>query len=206
MYNLRPARPVSTSRRPAERLFFRSGFMTAKFVATLSLVVVLGWSGSAARRRFKGSRPGQVGHLHGLPRHGRQQRQPGVAEPRGPARLLHRQAAQALQGRRAPERADVADGDDPLRPGHRGPRGVFLLAEAAPAAKPTRPSSKLGERIYRGGVAGNGAPACAGCHGPNGCGNPAAALPAHRRPARDLRRRSSCGPTRPARAQPTRTR
>jgi cytochrome c553 len=31
----------------------------------------------------------------------------------------------------------------------------------------------LGEKIWRGGIAGKGIPACAGCHGPNGAGMPA---------------------------------
>ena len=33
--------------------------------------------------------------------------------------------------------------------------------------------AKLGEKIYRGGVAERSIPACAGCHGPNGAGIPA---------------------------------
>jgi cytochrome c553 len=32
---------------------------------------------------------------------------------------------------------------------------------------------KLGERIYRGGIADKAVPACAGCHSPNGAGIPA---------------------------------
>ena len=32
---------------------------------------------------------------------------------------------------------------------------------------------KLGEKIYRGGIASKGVPACAGCHSPNGAGIPA---------------------------------
>jgi cytochrome c553 len=35
----------------------------------------------------------------------------------------------------------------------------------------------LGERIYRGGVAARGVPACMACHGPAGAGNAAAAFP-----------------------------
>jgi cytochrome c553 len=36
----------------------------------------------------------------------------------------------------------------------------------------------LGERLYRGGNTESGVPACMGCHGPSGAGNPAAAYPA----------------------------
>lgn len=39
------------------------------------------------------------------------------------------------------------------------------------AAKESGPGS-LGEKIYRGGVAGMGVPACAACHGPTGAGIP----------------------------------
>ena len=35
----------------------------------------------------------------------------------------------------------------------------------------------LGERIYRGGISAAGVPACIGCHGPAGLGNPAAVYP-----------------------------
>lgn len=38
----------------------------------------------------------------------------------------------------------------------------------------------LGEKLYRGGDAQRGVPACAACHGPRGSGNPAAAYPAVR--------------------------
>lgn len=33
-------------------------------------------------------------------------------------------------------------------------------------------AGSLGEKIYRGGIAANNVPACAGCHGPNGAGLP----------------------------------
>ena len=35
----------------------------------------------------------------------------------------------------------------------------------------------LGERIYRGGITAAGVPACIGCHGPGGLGNPASVFP-----------------------------
>jgi len=37
---------------------------------------------------------------------------------------------------------------------------------------------QLGENIYRGGITSVNIPACTGCHGPNGQGNPAAGFPA----------------------------
>ena len=48
------------------------------------------------------------------------------------------------------------------------------------ASKPVKPGAAknkdlvvLGEKIYRGGIAGKQVPACAGCHSPNGAGIPA---------------------------------
>lgn len=42
-----------------------------------------------------------------------------------------------------------------------------------PAAAKSKDLVALGQRIYRGGVATKGVPACAGCHGPSGAGIPA---------------------------------
>lgn len=41
-----------------------------------------------------------------------------------------------------------------------------------PAAAKDRAAVELGQRIYRGGIAAKGVPACAGCHSPNGAGIP----------------------------------
>lgn len=52
---------------------------------------------------------------------------------------------------------------------------------------------RVGETIYRGGIAARKVPACAGCHGPTGAGNPGPAYPAlagqHARYTADLLRR-----------------
>ena len=56
---------------------------------------------------------------------------------------------------------------------------VQVLASyyAAQALKPAAASDKTlaseGQKLWRGGDAANGVPACAGCHGPTGAGNPA---------------------------------
>lgn len=39
---------------------------------------------------------------------------------------------------------------------------------------------ELGQKLYRGGIASTGVPACMACHGPSGRGNPAAAYPSIR--------------------------
>lgn len=45
--------------------------------------------------------------------------------------------------------------------------------QAKPGAAKNKDTVLLGEKIYRGGIAAKGVPACAGCHSPNGAGIPA---------------------------------
>lgn len=45
--------------------------------------------------------------------------------------------------------------------------------QAKPGFAKSKDTVALGEQIYRGGIAGKQVPACAGCHGPAGLGNPA---------------------------------
>ena len=45
--------------------------------------------------------------------------------------------------------------------------------KAAPGFARNKDTVKLGEQIYRGGIASRQVPACAGCHSPNGAGIPA---------------------------------
>jgi cytochrome c553 len=90
---------------------------------------------------------------------------------------LHKQLAnfKAVAGKKA-------ERDNPLMAG----MAANLSAEdmrnlaayyAAQAAKPGTAKSRdlvaLGQKIYRGGIAGKGVPACASCHGPSGAGMPA---------------------------------
>ncbi len=53
------------------------------------------------------------------------QHQPGMAEPGGPARILHRRPAHALQAGHARQPAHDAECLHALGPGHAGPRRVF---------------------------------------------------------------------------------
>lgn len=58
--------------------------------------------------------------------------------------------------------------------------GAYFAAQT-PSGLEADPSFwKAGEKLYRGGDAGRGIPACLACHGPVGRGNPAAAYPALR--------------------------
>lgn len=45
--------------------------------------------------------------------------------------------------------------------------------KAAPGSAKNKSTIRLGERIWRGGIAEKSVPACAGCHGPTGAGIPA---------------------------------
>lgn len=49
----------------------------------------------------------------------------------------------------------------------------FATQALKPAAAEHKDLVELGQRIYRGGIAEKGVPACAGCHGPAGAGMPA---------------------------------
>lgn len=75
-----------------------------------------------------------------------------------------------------------AERDNPLMAGmvaSLSPEAMRNLAAyyAGQTAKPGTAKSKdlvaLGQKIYRGGIAGKGVAACASCHGPNGAGMPA---------------------------------
>ncbi|NDY91199.1 c-type cytochrome [Ideonella livida] len=49
----------------------------------------------------------------------------------------------------------------------------FASKPALAGASKNKDTIALGEKIYRGGIAAKGVPACAGCHSPNGAGIPA---------------------------------
>ena len=49
----------------------------------------------------------------------------------------------------------------------------YASKSAKPGFAKNKDSVKLGEKIYRGGIAEKAVPACAGCHSPNGAGIPA---------------------------------
>ena len=49
----------------------------------------------------------------------------------------------------------------------------YASKTAGPGAAKSKDTVRLGERIWRGGIASKGVPACSGCHGPTGAGVPA---------------------------------
>jgi len=57
--------------------------------------------------------------------------------------------------------------------GMRHVAAFYASKQAKPGAARSKDTIRLGERIWRGGIAEKQIPACAGCHGPNGSGIPA---------------------------------
>jgi len=55
---------------------------------------------------------------------------------------------------------------------------AFFASNKAKGGTASKESLKLGQDIYRAGIASRGIAACASCHGPSGAGNPAAKFPA----------------------------
>jgi len=55
--------------------------------------------------------------------------------------------------------------------------GAFFAAQTPKAGGAAKDKVVLGQNIYRGGNEKSGVAACAGCHAPNGAGNPAANFP-----------------------------
>jgi cytochrome c553 len=52
--------------------------------------------------------------------------------------------------------------------------GAYLAKQQLkPATAKNKDTIEVGQKIYRGGIAAKGVPACAGCHGPTGAGIPA---------------------------------
>lgn len=54
---------------------------------------------------------------------------------------------------------------------------VFFAAQPASPGVASEASVAVAEKIFRAGIAERGVPACSGCHGPTGAGNPAAGYP-----------------------------
>jgi cytochrome c553 len=56
--------------------------------------------------------------------------------------------------------------------------GAYFATLAPAGGYVSKEQLPLGQRIYRGGNQETGVPACIGCHGPSGAGDPMAATPA----------------------------
>lgn len=63
--------------------------------------------------------------------------------------------------------ANLSEGD------MKGLAAFYAAQKLNPAAAADKNLAALGQKIWRGGIAASGVPACAGCHGPAGAGMPA---------------------------------
>jgi len=150
--------------------------MTAKLVAALSLVAVLGWSAPALAAGSKEA--GQAKSVTCVACHGVDGNSPN---PEWPS-LAGQHASyieQQLRLFRAGERQnplmspmamilsdeDIAD------------LAAFFSSQTARGGEAEPSKVALGQRIFRGGNLDSGLMACAACHGPNGRGNALAKYP-----------------------------
>ena len=144
--------------------------MTAKFVTALTLVAVLGWSGTAAAAGNKEA--GQAKSAvcmgcHGMDGNSLNPEWPNIASQHPSymvKQIRHFKAAERNNPLMMPMAMTLADQDmEDL--------AAYFSAQTPRPTGETEPSKlKLGERLYRGGDASRGLPACAGCHGPAGAG------------------------------------
>jgi cytochrome c553 len=90
---------------------------------------------------------------------------------------LHKQLANFK-----PQGGKKAERDNPIMAGMvanlseaemRNLAAFYSAQKLKPAAAKSKELAALGQKLYRGGIAASGVPACAGCHGPTGAGMPA---------------------------------
>jgi cytochrome c553 len=150
--------------------------MTAKFAA-LTLVAVLGWTGSAQAAGTVEA--GQAKSATCMACHGMDG---NSANPEWPAlagqhssyivkQLKHFKAGERQNALMSPMAMILADQDmEDL--------AAYFSSQTRQPTGETEPSKlKLGQSIYRAGIASKGVPSCAGCHGPSGHGIAGAAFP-----------------------------
>ena len=135
------------------------------------------------RRRLRRSRPGQVHALRRLSRRRRQQLEPGMAEPRRPARAVHRQAAAGVQERRPPGSADDADGAGAVGRRHRRTSPPTSRRRRRTGSKPTRTRSRWASACIAAVMRREALPRAPPATAPRGDGNPRRALSCDSRPA-----------------------
>jgi len=151
--------------------------MTVKFVATLSLVAVLGWSGSvlaAGSKEAGQAKAATCAACHGMDGNSVNPEWPNLAGQH--ASYITKQVRNFKAGERAnplmsPMAMILSDQDiDDL--------AAYFSSQTLRPTGETEPSKlKLGQRVYRAGNVAAKVPACASCHGPTGAGIPTAVYP-----------------------------
>jgi len=152
--------------------------MTAKFVAAVALAGIVGWGGSALAGGSKDAGQAKSATCvacHGVDGNSANPEWPSLAGQHSSyvvKQLKHFKAGDRQNPLMMPMAAPLSDED-------MADLAAYFGAQAPRPTGETEPSKlKLGERVYRAGALDRGVPACAGCHGPVGAGNPGAGYPA----------------------------
>lgn len=151
--------------------------MTVKLVATLSMVAVLGWSGTALAAGSKEAgqtKAATCSACHGMDGNSVNPEWPSLAGQHASYVIRQVKSFRASQRQNvlmAPMASILTDQDiDDL--------AAWFSSQTPRPTGETEPSKlNLGQRVYRAGSVSGKVPACAACHGPAGAGNPGAAYP-----------------------------
>lgn len=150
--------------------------MTAKFAA-LTLVAVLGWTGSvhaAGTVEAGQAKSATCMACHGMDGNSPNPEWPSLAGQHSSyilKQLKHFKAGERQNALMSPMAMILADQDmEDL--------AAYFTSQTPRPTGETEPSKlERGQAIYRAGIASKGVPSCAGCHGPSGRGIPGAAFP-----------------------------
>jgi len=150
--------------------------MTAKFAA-LTLVAVLGWTGSvhaAGTVEAGQAKSATCMACHGMDGNSANPEWPSLAGQHSSyilKQLKHFKAGERQNPLMSPMAMILADQDmEDL--------AAYFASQTPRPTGETEPSKlQRGQNIYRAGIASKGVPSCAGCHGPSGQGIPGAAFP-----------------------------
>jgi cytochrome c553 len=150
--------------------------MTAKFAA-LTLVAVLGWTGSvhaAGTVEAGQAKSATCMACHGMDGNSINPEWPSLAGQHSSyilKQLKHFKAGERQNALMSPMAMILAEQDmEDL--------AAYFASQTPRPTGETEPSKlQRGQSIYRAGIAAKGVPSCAGCHGPSGRGIPGAAFP-----------------------------
>ncbi|MGI9246367.1 MAG: c-type cytochrome [Steroidobacteraceae bacterium] len=152
--------------------------MTAKFVAALALVSVIAWSGTAAAAgdpQAGQAKSAVCMGCHGMDGNSANPEWPSLAGQHASyvtKQVKHFKAGERQNALMTPMAMSIATDQD------LDDLAAYYASTTPQPTGETEPSKlTLGQQVFRAGNATSGVPACAGCHGPAGAGNPGAAYP-----------------------------
>jgi cytochrome c553 len=151
--------------------------MTAKLVAALSLVAVLGWTSSAPAAGSKEAgqaKAATCSACHGMDGNSLNPEWPNLAG-QGEIYIIRQlkafHAGQRQNVLMSPMAATLSDQD-------MADLAAYFSSQTARGGEADPSKFKAGQRVYRSGKVNEQVMACAGCHGPDGRGNAPAGFPA----------------------------